>query len=361
MKYFLLIIFTYYISASACDHYFYNLDQFSVISKKYSSRALKSISTKQRKIFLRKVNSISNEQKRLLLKLSSVLPESEILRGFRDLATNPKIFMRHGEFSSNKFLANMAKKGYARDSYLRAKEWVYKGRKNSIDFPKEFIESQTIQTASDRSFLKAYNEIHDLFNNNYKVYSRMQDLEEEILIRATMENPKFLLLSAEKKAIEVQDNMVRILEDTELNHGFISASDKIYASTVLENRSYSMVEWNDMLAKGIIFDDLTFKQGQISSAISESQRRSHGFYTHRIQWHVLMKDMEAFPARYANLNANKIFKNLGDNNFDKRIGLGANGSNTSWQYLFDNMGGGYHQPEVFRQLHDDYPILGVWL
>jgi hypothetical protein len=188
----------------------------------------------------------------------------------------------------------------------------------------------------------------------------MQEFEEEILARSLKKDPNFYNLDERAQAKIKQGEMINVMDELEEANGFVSTSSSNYKALDLENKSYSLDEWQQMLREGRIFNDTAFKN--VESAIDLTNRTGHGYFTHRIQWHILMKEMSHNPAKFQGFKAVDLYKKLGDTEFANKMGLATSGSNTLWQHLFDATSGpSYHRPEHFRTMHELYPFLGAWL
>jgi hypothetical protein len=310
---------------------------------------------------LDKILNMSVHQRKQLIETIGSYDTEQFGITLRNLKENPDHYNRFNQFDPNKFTLDVIKPNHAKRSFESAKEWSFGGEVSQYRFPMEFI-SDHVPTKLDKKYLKTYVAINSFFNDVKLVHERMQAFEDVIMLNSLKDKPNFYSLSEKKQAEIIEKNIVKELNGKEVEHGFKSASrTDDYKAFELKDMEYSLDEWMKMLEDGKIFNDPTFKSVENASELTVSKRNGHGYYTHRIQWHILMKDMDSRPSRYKGFTGVEIFKKLGDTKFDKSFGNGTNSRNTSWQRLFDSLNGGYQEPETFRQLHTDYPDLGAWL
>lgn len=293
----------------------------------------------------------------MLLDFSENFSREDMRRAVQLYQDSPEVFKRIDDFDELRFFNEISNPGYAERSFSRAA-----GQTNDYSWRMPDFVDASEASAIDKKYRDALVEVRNFLDDEAQVFKRMQEFEDDIMARSRLESPNFEYLSAQEQAIIKQNNMERILGEYEEAHGFQSAVKGEYKAIDLENKSYSMDDWFEMLRDGRQFNDTAFKQAQDATGISESMRNGHGYYTHRIQWHILMKEMDAAPSRFGELRGVELFKKLGDNDFGKKLGMNGNSGDTLWQHLFDALNTGtYHCPEYFRKTHTLYPEIGAWL
>ncbi len=194
---------------------------------------------------------------------------------------------------------------------------------------------------------KQYTTILEFLKDRSKVLEYIQDLEIQVTLKAKTEK------------MSHEDVMMSILKDYEAKHSFGEARD-------LENKSYAWDDWQTMLAEGRPFNDINFKD-------KNRKGNSHGALTHRLQWLLVMKDMEKRPELYKDekgspILASTLFKTLGDTKVMQALDWSSTGVNPAdkpdlWFYIFDeyeSTGKTFTSPEYFRNKHDFFPLIGDW-
>lgn len=311
-------------------------------------------------VSIEKIKKLDLRTKTFLLEVTDKYKMDDFIDALKAYKSNPQYFSYKGNFQIRKFLNEVTNSGYARSSFQR------KVRLQSVANPNSNWKVPQFKTGAkikdmDKKYRNAYVEINRVLMDEKLVFKRMQQLEDEVMLRSRMSHPKFSDYSAEKQAVIKQKKLIEILDETEELNGFISDAAQGYKALDLDNRSYTKDEWFEMLQSGKIFNDTAFKQVDNAASITQQMRAGHGFFTHRIQWYVVMQEMMEDSSRFAHIKAVDLYKKLGDQNFNAKLGL-ANGSNdTLWQQLFDAFDGTYRQPEFFRKQHELFPELGAWL
>lgn len=280
------------------------------------------------------------------------------------LKKNPEHFERFGQFNPNIFIREMGQPGSAKARFQRNSAWSYTGNDYSYRIPE--FKAGVAATEKEKNIRSALVSINAFLNTPEKVYARLQDFEDEVMIECIKLDKKYFSKSTGEQYKIREKAMEDVMGRLEAEHGFKSISDDGYKPLILEDKSYSLNEWFEMLRKGHAFNDSGFLSGQGAADLGvylaeQSSRGGHGYYTHRIQWYAVMKDMDEFPAKYKNLSGSEVFKKLGDMDYNKKMGQANSASDTLWQNLFDSFSGSYHQPEFFRERHGDLPDLGLWL
>ena len=266
----------------------------------------------------------------------------------------PELFERFGQFDYKKFLLETKKSGYLKAAKARIKSYK-KLKKSEWQMP-----SIINLPAEEQKDFEALKSVFNFLDDSEKVFARMQEFEDAVLVEALLVNPNLFRLDETEKAKIVEASLVKVLEDEEIAHGFISANKNgPYKAFDLEERIYSIPEWNQLLQDGKIFNDTAFQSE--NGVITDELRKGHGYFTHRIQWHLVMKEMNSNPEKFHQFTAVQLFKKNGDAVFEKKLGMGDTGPNSLWGRLFDSHSGTYHQPEVFHEIHLDCPELGPWL
>lgn len=353
-----LLVFSISALAETCEVHFEDLGP-----KKKLQKFIEEDFAGETKI-LEKFKKLTKEETATFLDTISSYEYAAFKKAVVALKNKPQHFERLGSFNTNIFIREIAESGSALKRFKRNENWTYAGQ--SYDYEIPAFKPGVTTTLKEKDIRTALVSIKAFFDDSKKVYARMQDFEDEVMIECLKNDPKYL-----QKEILVQYKirekaMNDVLGRLEKEHGFKSTSASEYKPLILEDKSYSLSEWFAMLKKGQAFNDSGFLSGQDADNIVEflediGNRGGHGYYTHRIQWYVMMKDMNDFPAKYKGLKAVEIFKKLGDLGFNKKMGQANDAGDTIWQNLFDSFSGSYHQPEFFRQTHGDYPDLGSWL
>ena len=184
-----------------------------------------------------------------------------------------------------------------------------------------------------KAYRKGYKRILELFLSPVDVFRYMAKIETEFR-KEKQANP-------EADDLEILESVMSFYEQMP-GVGFKE-------SVTLENKSYTAEEWYKMLREGHPFLDTAFDNG------NTPQRLGHGYYTHRMQWLVVIFDyLEKGPEVYGGLRPNELF-----------IGLGVftgktRGGNDLWTSLFDSFDGNLKQPETFRPLHGFWPYMMGW-
>lgn len=182
-----------------------------------------------------------------------------------------------------------------------------------------------------------FDSIRRLLGDQGKVATLMQELETEVVERS-LRTGEPLELAREA-----------ILAAAEERHGFKAAFD-------LPARIYDRADWRAMLRDGAMFKDSAFKDLTRAGAV-------HGYETHRLQWNLVMREMESRPSGFGEVSkASDYFKFLGgldDAKLDwKNSGIGYN--STAWFELFDSTQKNFSSPEFLRDAHAYFPGLGRW-
>ena len=350
----LLIYFFIIVSAypSSCDLYFLNHKNLN--GKIYQST--------QEQDIVELFDSFDLTQKIDLYTALENLDSKGLERLISDLKTNTQIFKSFNKLSVDRIVLDTYTPGYSALSSLRAKGRLGKKSKFSnigYKWKVPSFKANISLSSYDYDYREVMVEINKLFSDNKRVFQRMQQFEDAIMRRSYDEYPNFKSLDAATKSQIKEEQMIKVLNELEIKHGFQSSSPKKYQALELEDKSYSLGDWQKMLSEGKIFNDTNFKEAANVAMLVE--RESHGYYTHRIQWHILLQEIDASPSTFKNFRGVEIFKKLGDTNFNKAMGLGTTSENTLWQKLFDTFTDSYHSPEYFREMHELYPELGAWL
>lgn len=355
MKYLSVILFVILFAKAAladpCDRFFITPEKYlSTISESYSKKFSSSA--------VDAINALSVDDKVRMVELSKGLDAEQLKTLQQNLSDETEIFFRGGTPKFNKIFIEAYNPGFARQSYDRFKSF----EPNSFvyDFKVPKFKSGVTPTSAEKNYRLAIEEINAVFKEQDTVFKRMQEFEDEVLARSLKQDKKFYTLSERQQAEIKQKNMIEVMDELEEAHGFVSVNPNKYEALNLENKSYSLTEWQDMLKEGKIFNDTAFKN--VENAVDLSSRNGHGYFTHRIQFHILMKEMNKNPKRFKGFKGVELYKKLGDTEFAQKMGLANSGSDTLWQNLFDSMNGpSYHRPEYFRTMHELYPFLGAWL
>ena len=106
-----------------------------------------------------------------------------------------------------------------------------------------------------------------------------------------------------------------------------------------------------------------FKDAWLSSKTASR----HGQETHRIQWHIVMRAMDANPGAFGGVTkASVLYVELGRMDHSKLAwedaGLKTKDSREMnlWAQLFDNFDRNWTSPEFLRPYHAYWPGLGDW-
>jgi hypothetical protein len=350
--FFLLLIFSLNSFAENCSVYLIDVNSdLEKIQKILDKDNI--LSSSQRKL----LEDQNEDIRRFLVETISNYEYSQFSDALKLLKESPEVFERLGKFDPNRFIVEVIYPGYTKNSYKRLQDFQPSLNKHTWEVPpfKEGVNP----TDEDVLYREALDQTKKLFDDEQIVFTRMQEFEDEIIVRSRASVPNFDELPKKEQAILKQNKMIEIMSELEIKHGFKSTSDDGYEALVLANKSYGLDEWLEMLADGKMFNDSAFKS--VDNPLDITNRGGHGYFTHRIQFYVLMKEIDANPSKYGDLNASQLFKKLGDKEFNQKVGAANNGGDTLWQQMFDAFSGSYHQPETFRKMHGLYPELGAWL
>lgn len=350
LTYLLLTLSAY---SSSCEFYF--LDHKSMNEKIYQ--------TTQEQDIVKLFSQFNLTQKVDLYNAIDNLNSTKLERLIRDLKTNPTIFESYNKISVDRILLDTYSPGYSALSSLRANKGLIRKKSRFSDIGYKWkvpsFKANSQLKTQDYDYRDVMVEINKLFNDNNKVFQRMQQFEDRIMRNTYDQYPNFKNLDQATQAQLKEDQMIKVLNELEIKHGFQSASPKRYQALELENKEYTLKDWQEMLREGKIFNDTNFKEASSVSKIIE--RESHGYYTHRIQWHIVLQEIDAHPQAFKNFKGVDIYKKIGDMDFNKNMGLARTDEDTLWQSLFDTFTNTYHSPEYFREMHELYPELGAWL
>ena len=349
----LLLSLTSWSVIAQCEQYFISTEQYlQRITDSFSST--QSLSLDAAKM----INGLSIEKRANLVKYAGSLDNEAKKRLYTTINNEPEIFLRGEVASFNRVYIESIVPGFARKAHTNLKNFSPSDFKSTFKVPKfKILSSPTVE---EKSYRKAFKAINEFFDEQDKIFKYMQEFEEEILARSLKKDVNFYNLDDRAQATIKQEQMIKVMDELEEANGFVSVNSTSYKALDLENKSYSLEEWQLMLREGKIFNDTAFKS--IDNAADLTNRSGHGYFTHRIQWHVLMQEMKVNPNRFQGFSGVELYKKLGDTEFANKMGLATNGDNTFWQHLFDATSGpSYHRPEHFREMHDLYPFLGAWL
>jgi hypothetical protein len=347
----LLVVFTLSSFAGPCD-------QFFVSSEQYINKISKSFAKELPEDTIKLVNALNIDNRANLASYVEKLDSVTKKRLYKTISDEPEIFLRGEVASFNRIYIESIVPGFARKAHVNFQNFSPSDFKSTFKIPK--FNTDIVATPVEKQYRKAFKSVNEFFDEQGNVFKYMQEFEEEILARSLKKDQNFYNLDERAQASIKQEKMIEVMDELEEANGFISADATKYKALDLENKGYSLVEWQEMLREGKLFNDTAFKN--VENAIDLSSRTGHGYFTHRIQWHVLMKEMSKNPSRFQGISAVDLYKKLGDTEFANKMGLATNGGNTLWQHLFDATSGpSYHRPEHFRTKHDLYPFLGAWL
>ncbi|MEZ4365045.1 MAG: LirA/MavJ family T4SS effector [Kofleriaceae bacterium] len=183
-------------------------------------------------------------------------------------------------------------------------------------------------------------------NDKARVFQRLQELEIEVSGRAAASG-------ASKEQV-----LIEVMADIEARNGFKPAID--LPAQVLDGPA-----WSAMLRGGALFNDTTFSD-------ADRGGNTHAKYTHRLQWTVLMMEMAANPAAFADADGQvaspaDMFVETGRKR-DSKLNWSKTGINTKvaankkllWFALFDAWDDAFTGPEAMRKTHDYWPGVGKW-
>ncbi len=180
-------------------------------------------------------------------------------------------------------------------------------------------------------------EIRLLLRDREALFQRMDEFERDVYTRSRA------------RGLSLETAREQILEEWEAKNGFGPVRD-------LDNKAYSGPEWRAMLSEGRQFRDGNF-------ADAKRKGSDHGSLTHRIQWHVVMRDLAARPQAFGGVTqAVELYKALGELDAGKLdwSGTGITDNDGLWYHLFDSWETNFSRPEYFRRKHQYWPKLGDW-
>ncbi len=145
------------------------------------------------------------------------------------------------------------------------------------------------------AFQQAITQIRTFLSNPEKVIQRMKELQREVL-----------LLKKAHPDVDAQIPLQEVLARWEKHFGFNPA-------IVLEPKILTAKEWREMLQSGSLFYDLYWEPRWYEP---------HGAETHRLQWHLIMRDAYDHLADYGLDNIQQlvdIYKNMGSSEVSKSL------------------------------------------
>lgn len=356
---FLLVFFSLSAFAEVCSVYF---DTINDHKRKLITFVEKDFANDPS--IISRFNNMSELQAKNFLETIASHEYPSFVSAIQRLKQNEEHFYRLGEFNHNIFIREIASPGSAAARFERNAAWTSTVNTYSYRVP-EFKQGAVV-SEFEKDIRGGLVAIRDFLDDPKRVYAEMQDFEDEVMIECFKNDSKYFSRDLNKQHRIRQAAMETVMNRMEESHNFVSTKLGEYAPLVLEDKGYGLTEWFEMLKKGSLFNDSGFLGGKnvTDEALGEylkQSRNGHGYFTHRIQWYIVMKDMNKFPAKYNNLKGVDMFKMLGDMSFNQKMGQANSSGDTLWQNLFDSFSGSYHQPETFKALHDDYPDLGAWL
>jgi hypothetical protein len=337
--------------AGPCDQFFVSTDQYI---QKVSLAFAKQLPEDSINV----IRSLDIDGKANLVSHIESLDEVGKKRLYKTFSEESEIFMRGETASFNRIFIESLSPGFARNAHNNFISFQPSNFNYTFKIPK--FKPGVIATAEEIKFREAFKSINNFFDEQEKIFRGMQEFEEEIIARSLRRDAQFLTLDGRSQAMTKQFEMIKVMNELEEAGGFVSDSAGEYTALLLKDKSYSLDEWQTMLSEGKLFNDTTFKNA--INPYTLANRTDHGYFTHRIQWHVLMKEMNNNPGRFQGIRPVDLYKKLGDTDFANKMGLASSGDNTLWQHLFDAENTpSYHSPENFREMHELYPSLGAWL
>lgn len=350
-----LVLLSFQIHSESCNVYFKPTS-----TDKTNLMTLVKKDFKSNKKIVSLFREINNQEAKVFLEVIGNYEYPAFSAALDALSKNTDHFDRLGGFNKNIFLREVTQPGSALKRFERNSVWESKVNKQSYRVP-EFKPGTNV-TKFETDVRESLVQMRDFLDDPKKVYAEMQDFEDEVMIECMKADPQYFSKSIEDQYKIREKAMTDLMGSLEAKHGFVSTKPDTYEALVLEKKGYSLEQWFEMLQKGHAFNDAGFLASTSNPAqYLASNREGHGYFTHRIQWYLVMKDMDKDPKKYRNIKGVEAFKMLGDMDFNKKMGVANSSGDTLWQDLFDSFSGSYHQPETFKQYHGDYPDFGAWL
>lgn len=184
-----------------------------------------------------------------------------------------------------------------------------------------------------------------------RVFAAIFALEREVMTRAMDDG------------IKMKDAREAVLAESEAAHGFEPV-------VTLEDKAYSAKAWHAMLRQGALFRDVTFND-------KARRGRPHAEDSHRLQWHMILRDVVADPAAYgvkvqvreggihveADGRSHRVadwFKATG-HEASAKVSSDDGEPNSLWGHLFDSFEENFTSPEAFRRRHPFMSGIGRWV
>jgi hypothetical protein len=174
-------------------------------------------------------------------------------------------------------------------------------------------------------------------------FGLLQDLEREVLV-------EFLTTLRTE-----QDALLAVLERYESAHGFEPAVE-------LPDKFLSDTAFSRILSNGSLFNDPTFDEGMLRAFLQRYElfmTTEHGYFTHRIQWNVVMRFMESRPDLFHGITAPELFKSYGNsklNDLVREQSFPYYGLYFDWLSTFDEAGvQNFSSPEFLRRINRYIP------
>lgn len=152
-----------------------------------------------------------------------------------------------------------------------------------------------------------------------------------------------------------------VLRKWELEFGFYEPV------IVLDNRVYTNEEFAQVIAAGRVFVEIGAENYLIPPHNTQSTRWKHLGNAHRIQLHLVMRELRQHPERFGNqTNFNKFYRDVGHLMSDKKLDWSNTGAEDGpedrqnlWFHLFDSYENNYSSPGFFFEYHEFWPEISL--
>ncbi len=350
LSYFLSTLSVFASIVDSCPYFLYSNKQFTAHLNKKS----KKLDVLAEKV----LESPLNDRVLFALALDRASAQ-DITRLLKLYQTNPKYFnLIENEVDVLRLARELLEPGSAEAIYQRPQKIVEERNIVLKDFlTRDLTDIET--SVQNKKKLKNISAIYNFLIDWDRVFLRMQELENEVVVRAYLVDVDFAALKNKDKKILKEKQMLEIFMNREAKHGFTPVKSDRYNALALSEKDFSEEDWFKMLRAGKMFNDTIFLVTRDVTGINATARGSHGYYTHRIQWHLVMRDMDKNPDLYGEKKGVELFKLFGSTVLNREVSEWY--ESNLWDMVFDGFRiDNYTSPEYLRKHHVLFPDLGAW-
>ncbi len=217
-------------------------------------------------------------------------------------------------------------------SDLRKKLHQHKGPSsfsNVLDFNDLEKTVKSADRAQLQKFRKSYQEIYDFLASPTRTNTQIKSFANEVIDLS------------ERDGISPREAFLKLFDQMEKKHGFNPVQN-------LDNLELRADKFNEFFKKKSLFNDSAFSHDP------------HGEFSHRLQWYLVMKEMELHPEKFIDskgkvLKASDIYQSM------EVYKHNITGQNPVWIFLFDQeYKGSFSSPEnFFNHYHEILSPLGI--